>query len=1029
MHRVTKVLAVFTWLVLLPAAAFAQGTITGTVRDTSGAVLPGVTVEAASPVLIEKSRSVVSDGTGQYRIVDLRPGAYTVTFTLPGFNTVKRDGVELQGSFVASINAEMKVGAVEETITVTGETPIVDVQNVTKERVLTNEVINTLPTGRLYQSLGQLVPGVTGGAANDLIGGAAGDTMTNLSVHGSSGGDMRITVNGVTIATLQAGGSMGMATPDPNAASEVTIDTASVDASLATGGVRINFIPKDGGNTFKATTFFNATGEKLQGDNFSNSTAKNLGLSTPNNIKRNWDFNPAFGGPLQKDRIWYWITLRDQQADQYVAGMFFNANANNASAWLPDFSNTAKDQRAHNDSTFKDAQGRFTVQATPRNKISVTWDQQTRCQCPMYISATRDPEASNDRRAPTQRLLQADYAAPVTSRLLLEAVLLHRTERWGNMPPALEGYLSGAAPGIIAVTDQGTNKGAYAAGLGYRGSATYNNNWVPNYFWRAAASYVTGAHSWKVGVNDAPGYLKTNSYQYQNLAFRFNSDSLTAGHLPNQLTEYALNPATQNQVQNHDFGLFVQDRWTVNHLTLNYGLRYDWYKSGFPDQEIGPAILAPTRNLNCTNDTRFCAHDNLNWKDIEPRFGVVYDLFGNGKTALRATANKYLAGQGLNGDGSGPNPSSLLSTSTSRAWTDTNGNFIPDCNLGNMAANGECGSGAATFGTTTTAALYDANRLTGWGHRSANWEFSGGVQQQILPRLSVDVAYFRRIFENFTITDNLFITGADFKAYTVTMPVDARLPESGGVVQTGLYDLNPTNAAGQLLNGLSLICNTLASGGAGHTLDGQPCGQTNYGKQTSHWDGMDFTFNARLSAVSLQGGASFGRSETNNCDVLAHLDSPSARFCDNTSPMLRTQLKLNGSYRVPKIDVTVAGSFQSNPGPSQTATWTFTNAQTTLGRAFTAGGNTGTVQALTPNSFVGPRLNQLDLRFGKLVKMGKTRTSLNVDLYNAMNVDTTLAQSGTFNPAIVAGPGVTGWLSPTSILTARFAKFGVQFDF
>ena len=1025
MRRVTKVLAVLAWLALLPAAAFAQGTITGTVRDTSGAVLPGVTVEAASPALIEKSRSVVSDGSGQYRIVDLRPGAYAVTFTLPGFNTVKRDGVELQGSFVASINAEMKVGAVEETITVTGETPLVDVQSTTKQRVLTNEVINTLPTGRLYQSLGQLVPGVTGGGANDLIGGAGGDTMTNLSVHGV--GDMRITNNGVTTATLQAGGSIGMATPNPNAAAEVTIDTAGVDASLATGGVRINFIPKDGGNTFKATTFFNGTSEKLQGDNFSNSTSKSLGLSTPNNIRRNWDFNPAFGGPIQKDRVWYWVTLRHQQADQYVAGMFFNANANILNAWLPDFSNQSKANRAHNDSVFKDAQERMTVQATPRNKISVTWDQQTRCQCPMYISATRDPEAANDRRSPTQRLLQADYSAPLTSRLLLEAVLLHRTERWGNMPPALEGFLSGSAPGIISVTDQGTNKGAYAANLQYRGTATYNNNWVPNYFWRAAVSYVTGSHAVKAGVNDAPGFLKTNSYQYQNLAYRFNSDSLTGGFLPNQVTQYALNPFTQNQEQNHDMGLYVQDRWTLSKLTLNYGLRYDWYKSGFPDQEIGPAVLAPTRNLNCANDTRFCAHDNLNWKDLEPRFGVVYDLFGSGKTAIRATTNKYLAGQGLNGDGSGPNPSSLLSTSTSRSWTDRNGNFIPDCVLTNQLANGECAAGNAQFGTTGVASLYDANRLTGWGHRSANWEFSTGIQHQLMPRLSIDVAYFRRIFENFTVTDNLFISPADFKAYTVTAPVDARLPEGSGVVQTGLYDLNPTNAAGTLLNGLSLICNTLSSGGAGKTLDGLPCGLSDYGKQTSHWDGMDFTFNARFSGISLQGGASFGRAHTNNCDVVT--DNPGKRFCDSSAPMFRTQVKLNGSYRIPKVDVTAATSFQSNPGPSETATWTFTNAQTTLGRAFTAGGNTSTVQILTPNAYTGPRLNQLDVRFGKLVKIARTRTSFNVDIYNAMNVDTTLTQSGTFNPAVTAGPGTVGWLSPQSILTARFIKLGVQFDF
>ena len=1003
MRRVVSSLAMLIGIVLLPSAVFAQGTLTGTVKDASGAVLPGVTVEAASPVLIEKTRAVVSDGTGQYRIVDLRPGTYSVTFTLPGFNTVKRDGVEVSGSAVISISAEMKVGAVEETITVTGETPIVDVQNVTKERVLTNEVINTLPTGRLYQSLGSLVPGVSGGGANDLIGGAAGDTMTNLSAHGSSGGDMRITVNGVTIATLQAGGSMGMATPDPNSASEVTIDTAGVDASLATGGPRINFIPKDGGNTFKATAFFNGSSEGMSSNNFTD-RVKAAGLTTNGGIKNNYDLNPAFGGPLQKDKIWYWITARDTVANQYVGGMFYNANANNNNAWTY----VPTTDRAHNDSTFKDAQGRFTVQATPRNKIAVTWDQQTRCQCPMYISAIRDPEAANDRRSPTQRLLQADYSAPVTSRLLLEAVLLHRTERWGNMPPALEGYLSGSAPGMISVTDQG---GAIA-NLQYRGTPTYNNNWVPNFFYRTAVQYVTGAHSVKVGFNDVPGKLQTTTVQYQPLSYRFNSSSLNGGFLPNQLTQYALNPFELKQDQYHDLGLYAQDRWTLHRLTLNYGLRYDWYKSGFPDQQAGPAVYAPTRNLSCAVDTTWCQHDNLNWKDIEPRFGLVYDLSGNGKTALRATANKYLNGQGLNGLGSSPNPTNLLTTSTTRTWTDKNGNFIPDCVITNLAANGECGAVAATtFGSSGAASTFDPNLMTGWGHRNNNWEFSAGVQRELMPRLSIDIAYFRRVFSNFQVTDNTLVTSADYTAYSVAAPTDSRLPSDvSGAVQTGFFDLNPNKL------GLSQSYNTLSD---------------NYGKQISHWDGMDFTFNARLSnGILLQGGASIGRSLTDNCDVVAHLDNPSQRFCRVVQPLGATaQYKVNGSYTIPKITVRVSGAFQSLPGPALSASWVATSAQIqpSLGRALT-GATSATLALIAPNTLYGERLNQVDLRFGKLVKFGRTRTSFNVDLYNALNVDTILTTNNTFNPAIAAG-AAGAWQQAQSILLPRFLKLGLQFDF
>src|SRR5215510_1830416 len=164
MRGLLKVWGVLVCLALVPTAARAQdivsGTIAGVVKDTSGAVLPGVTVEAASPALIERVRSTVTDGAGQYRIVGLRPGTYTLTATLPGFNTFKRENLELSGSNVVTIGIELKVGAIEETVTVSGETPVVDLQSTTKERVMSQEVINALPTGRMYYTLGVLVQGV-----------------------------------------------------------------------------------------------------------------------------------------------------------------------------------------------------------------------------------------------------------------------------------------------------------------------------------------------------------------------------------------------------------------------------------------------------------------------------------------------------------------------------------------------------------------------------------------------------------------------------------------------------------------------------------------------------------------------------------------------------------------------------------------------------------------------------------------------------------------------------------------------------
>ena len=175
-------------LVCVPSLSFAQASIIGLVKDSSGAVLPGVTAEAASPALIEKVRSSVTDGSGQFRIEDLRPGTYTVTFTLPGFSTVKREGVELIGSFAATVNAELKVGAVSETITVTGESPIVDVVNAKKQSTVTNETISAIPTARLYHSLAALVPGVTVSGSQD-VGGISGPVTVTFSMRGGPGNE------------------------------------------------------------------------------------------------------------------------------------------------------------------------------------------------------------------------------------------------------------------------------------------------------------------------------------------------------------------------------------------------------------------------------------------------------------------------------------------------------------------------------------------------------------------------------------------------------------------------------------------------------------------------------------------------------------------------------------------------------------------------------------------------------------------------------------------------------------------------
>jgi hypothetical protein len=295
-------------MLLLPALASAQASITGVAQDASGGVLPGVTVEASSPVLIEKVRTAVTDGNGRFQIVDLRPGSYRVTFSLTGFSTVARDGIELIGSSVTRVDAELRVGTVQESVTVTGEAPTVDVQTVMRQQVLSAEMIDALPTARNYVTLARLIPGTVGGG-NDVGGSELQGTGGSVSIHGSRIVDQRVTLNGISTMTLQAGGNVGGQIPDVGSAQEITVDSSGLSAEMATGGIRINFIPRDGGNTFANSTFFTFSNGSMQGSNFTQ-RLKDAGLGTPNAVKHNYDLNESFGGPLRRDRVWFWFSTR-----------------------------------------------------------------------------------------------------------------------------------------------------------------------------------------------------------------------------------------------------------------------------------------------------------------------------------------------------------------------------------------------------------------------------------------------------------------------------------------------------------------------------------------------------------------------------------------------------------------------------------------------------------------------------------------------------------------------------------------------
>jgi len=997
MRLVATLTRLACWILLIssiPATAFAQASIAGVVKDTSGAVLPGVTAEAASAALIEKVRSVVSDGAGQYQIVNLVPGTYTVTFTLPGFNTVKREGVVLAGSFTAKIDADLRVGALEETITVTGETPLVDVQNTKRERVIDREIIDNIPTSRTAYDMAALIPGVSrSGLTNQDVGGSSssGSPIGSVAIHGGRTGDQVLLRNG--IETVGQSGT-GFSTPvniNPIGTQEVSVDTASAGAEYTTGGVRINVIPRDGGNMFSGALFTSYARPSWQADNITQSL-KDRGISSGDRLKDNFDFNPGFGGPVKKDRIWFFLSARYKNSANYATGMYYDKNQNNPNVWMfePDLNKPAA-----NPSIWKGGQLRLTWQVSAKNKIGVSWNEDSVSYAPTSVSLTLAPEAAENRIYPVQRQVQIDWSSPVTNRILLEAGI-NRYKAASNLLP-----LSGLSPAMIPATEQTT-------GLKFRSLEAHRLQPAKTTHVRFAASYITGAHNVKVGINHTSGW---NGFTYQNLnslSYRLNNGA------PNQLSERAFPIYTDTNME-HNMGVFAQDKWTIHQLTASYGLRYSYASIGWPEQHLGPSPLTPARDL-----TFPAQHAFVSWHDLTPHLGAAYDLFGNGKTAIKVSLNRYLeslsAGAPIAQD---PNPLSSLITQTTRSWTDTNRNYVADCNLMSPVANGECGAMAnASFGLPVPGATYDPHLIHGWGKRGYNWELSTGVQHEILPRTSVDVSYFRRTYGNARVTDNRVLSPADFDTFDVTAPADPRLPNGGGYAVRGMYNLNPAKFGLASDNFVTLA--------------------KNYGDQIEYWHGVDVNLATRfIPGVLLQGGTSTGRTVTDNCALLAKVPEPAEsratsglittaavrplQFCRNVTNWL-TQVKFLGSYTIPRIDVLVSGTLQNLPGPNILANYNLPTALAaqTLGRPLSGGAANVSVALIDPGTVYGDRLNQVDFRVGKVLRSGRTRTTASIDLYNALNVSTILAQNNTFGAA---------WGQPVTIMPARFAKVSLQVDF
>jgi len=1032
MNSLRRVLLLLTVLVVLPASAYAQASISGVIKDASGAVLPGVTVEAASPVLIEKTRSAVTDGTGQYRIINLLPGKYSVTFTLAGFSTIRREDIELTGGFNATVNADLKVGGVAETITVSGETPIVDTQSIRRQTTISNELMTAIPTARSWAATALLIPGIVtiGGGPTDI------QVTPQMTVFGGAGGrnnEGRMQVDGLNAGAGLGGSGVSTYVADISNAQEVVTTTSGGLGEAEVGGPSLSIIPKSGGNTIRGAAYLSGVSGGMVGSNYSDAL-RVAGLTRPGQLLRQWDYTFGIGGPVIKDRLWYYVTARDEGQYRSIPNIYPNLNAGDPTKRLYSADKTREVRGAE---SWRLYVVRMTYQASARNKFNVHWDEQHPCNGSTFttsgdgcrnqpeteavygplglggLTSTTSPEVGGylyDH--PRVRLVT--WSSPTTNRLLFEA-------GFGAYQAPFGPYES---PGnttrpLARVTEQcaaGCTANGGIPNLIYR-SANWGHSWDAQYTWRGSMSYVTGAHNIKVGyggvalVSDLENH--TNDL---NLAYTVSNGT------PISLSQSLLPYTTSYRTRNMSF--YGQDQWTLGRMTLQGALRFDRNWSFSPAQQI-PASSFLTTPISFPQTPGVTGY-----LDISPRGGVAYDLFGNGKTSVKVNFGKYLEPTSNNNNYILSNPIGRIATTTTRSWTDSNNNFVPDCNLQsplaqNLASSGGdvCGAMASqTFGTTalTTAAI-DPKILHGWGVRSNDWQFGASIQQQILPRVSIEAGYFRRWLNNFTVTDNLSTAAGDFTPYSITAPSDPRLPGGGNYAVSGLYNVVPSKF-GQTSNNI-----TLAS---------------DFGEQYQRYNGMLLNVSARLGAgLTFQGGVNTGKTVQDNCAVRAQLPelnivaagvSPAVGvgnpYC-HSDPGFITKMTALGSYTMPKIDVLISGTFRSDQGAPLSATWNAPVAlvSAALGRPAAVVGNTVPINLVAPGQVWGDRVNALDLRFAKVLRFGRTRNTIGVDFYNITNSAAVLTYNQSFNPA--ATTGSQAWQAPLSVLTPRFMKIGVQIDF
>jgi len=961
-------------IVLGPGLVHAQSAMVGTVKDTSGAVLPGVTVEAASDVLIEKVKSATTDASGTYRIPDLRPGTYTVSFTMPGFNTFRRE-VRLAAEFTATINADLAVGSLEETVTVTGASPVVDVTTATKTQTMDRESIDVIPTGRSIQGMAQLVVGINLSLPD--TGGARAMQQTYMNTRGMTASNVTTLVDGMMVNGLQADGAIQSYFNDAMN-QEVSYQTAGIGAETSAGGIRLNMIPREGGNRFSGDFKMASRPGAWQSSNLTD-RHKERGLTAGNATDRIVDYTFALGGPIKKDKLWFFTSFRYFSVNNFIANTFFDDGSQGV-----------------DDQFIRSGLARLTWQVSPRNKISGYFDEIDKYRGHDMQSRVDPETASWQWFSPAYHTTAVKWSSPVTSQLFLEA-------GWSSN---LEYYTNSYQDGV----EEPRGTPAWYAKASRNDLDLGNINVAPTtrltesparYAVSGIGTYVTGPHTLKAGMQMTWGSYTHSRDGNADLVQQYRSS--TTG-IPFTVPDSVLirnTPLVYGERLNYDLGFFVQDSWAIKRLTVNAGIRYEKIKAQVLAAESPAGRFVPAR--------QFEAIENLpNWNDWAPRLAIVYDLFGNGKTAVKASVNRYNLAR-TTGVASAYNP--LLSQTATLQWRDVNGDDI---------AQGERGcTGYPAAGCEINFAALSSNfgiaALAEYGEYPRTWNLETGVEveQELLPNLSVSGAWYKGSFKNLTVSINQSWSLADYTPYTLYNPVSGE--PFTAYARSAAAQARPTR-----------------------NLD------TYDPERKREYDSFAFQFRARPGGGSqIFGGVSIERQRDAFCTAPDDPNKVSGtagvyntdQWCDDFAhgeTPYRKNYKLAGSLP-PYWGFTISAAFQSNEPLTASRRMTATRGATRYPANCPSPCPAGqvimpttvfaqptlTFNIVPESSVFVERITQLDFKVSRTFRLGRISVIPTFEVFNVNNSDAIISY-------ITTNALSSAYLAPNSIMQGRLYGLGAM---